>query len=190
MMCQKNPKSRGPLATSNRRKIEPVIPNSPCQTACLDTSTSLSSTRAIVVLLTHTVNLPIKLIRPGGSLGGAHGKSRRAGPAWRDTSSVGVGGPARLTFPLCINNGGDLPEAITEHTGASINIACSWGVHPRYQSGEAMTVRPCVQPGQLHEKAGVAEGYEAPDSDQSLDQADQDRRTAGRQCQKAGVSNC
>ena len=78
----------------------------------------------------------------------------------------------------------------------------------RGQSGEAMAVRPRLQlhselrpdvgsldeigpaesTGQLHEKAGVAGGYEALDSDQSSDQADQDGWATGPPCQKAGVS--
>ena len=53
-----------------------------------------------------------------------------------------------------------------------------------------MAVRPGLQPGQLHEKAGVARGYEALDSDQSSDQADQDGWATGTPCQKAGVSAC
>ena len=58
----------------------------------------------------------------------------------------------------------------------------------RGQSGEAMAVRPGLQPGQLHEEAGVAGGYEALDSDQSSDQVDQDGWATGTPCQKAGVS--
>ena len=50
-----------------------------------------------------------------------------------------------------------------------------------------MAVRPGLQPGQLPETAGIAGGYEALDPDQSSDQADQNRRTVGTPCQKAGV---
>ena len=60
----------------------------------------------------------------------------------------------------------------------------------RGQPGETMAVRPGLQPGQLHEKAGVAGGYEALDSDQSSDQADQDGWATGTPCQEAGVSAC
>jgi hypothetical protein len=55
-------------------------------------------------------------------------------------------------------------------------------------SGEAMAVRLGLHPGQLHENAGVSGGYEAPDSDQSSDQADQDGWATGTPCQEAGVS--
>ncbi len=58
----------------------------------------------------------------------------------------------------------------------------------RGQPGETMAVRPDLQPGQLYEKAGVAGGYEALDSDQSSDQADQDGWATGTPCQRAGVS--
>ncbi len=53
-----------------------------------------------------------------------------------------------------------------------------------------MAVRPGLQPGQLPEKAGIAGGYEALDSDQSSDQADQDGWATGTPCQEAGVSTC
>ncbi len=53
-----------------------------------------------------------------------------------------------------------------------------------------MAVRPGLQPGQLHEKAGVAEGYEALDSDQSSDQTDQDGWATGTPRKEAGVSAC
>ncbi len=60
----------------------------------------------------------------------------------------------------------------------------------RGQSGEAMAVRPGLQPRQLHEKAGVAGGYEALDSDQSSDQVDQDGWATGTPRKEAGVSAC
>ena len=60
----------------------------------------------------------------------------------------------------------------------------------RGQPGEAMAVRPDLQPGQLYEKAGVAGGYEALDSDQSSDQADQDGWATGTPRKEAGVSAC
>ena len=53
-----------------------------------------------------------------------------------------------------------------------------------------MAVRPGLQPGQLHEKAGVARGYEALGSDQSSDQVDQDGWATGAPCQEASVSAC
>ena len=53
-----------------------------------------------------------------------------------------------------------------------------------------MAVRPDLQPGQLYEKAGVAGGYEALDSDQSSDQADQDGWATGTPRKEAGVSAC
>ena len=46
----------------------------------------------------------------------------------------------------------------------------------RGQQGEAGTLRTGLQHGQLHEKAGVAGGYEALVADQSANQADQDGR--------------
>ena len=49
---------------------------------------------------------------------------------------------------------------------------------------------PDLQPGQLYEKAGVAGGYEALDSDQSSDQADQDGWATGTPRKEAGVSAC
>ena len=58
------------------------------------------------------------------------------------------------------------------------------------QPGETMAVRPDLQPGQLYEKAGVAGGYEALDSDQSSDQADQDGWATGTPRKEAGVSAC
>ena len=60
----------------------------------------------------------------------------------------------------------------------------------RGQPGEIMAVRPDLQPGQLLEKAGVAGGYEALDSDQSSDQADQDGWATGTPRKEAGVSAC
>ena len=60
----------------------------------------------------------------------------------------------------------------------------------RGQLGGAMAVRPDLQPGQLYEKAGVAGGYEALDSDQSSDQADQDGWATGTPRKEAGVSAC
>ena len=60
----------------------------------------------------------------------------------------------------------------------------------RGQPGETMAVRPDLQPGQLYEKAGVAGGYEALDSDQSSDQADQDGWATGTPRKEAGVSAC
>ena len=60
----------------------------------------------------------------------------------------------------------------------------------RGQPGETMAVRPDLQPGQLYEKAGVAGGYEALDSDQSSDQADQDGWAVGTPRKEAGVSAC
>ena len=42
-----------------------------------------------------------------------------------------------------------------------------------------VVVRPGLRPGQLPEKAGVAGGYEALDSDQPSDQADQDGWATG-----------
>ena len=63
--------------------------------------------------------------------------------------------------------------------------------------GETMAVRPDLQPGQLYEKAGVAGGkagvaggYEALDSEQSSDQADQDGWATGTPRKEAGVSAC
>ena len=47
-----------------------------------------------------------------------------------------------------------------------------------------------LQPGQLYEKAGVAGGYDALDSDQSSDQADQDGWATGTPRKEAGVSAC
>jgi len=47
-----------------------------------------------------------------------------------------------------------------------------------------MDIRPGLQPGQLHEKAGVAGGYEAPGSDQSSDQVDQDGWATGAHAQR------
>ena len=58
------------------------------------------------------------------------------------------------------------------------------------QPGETMAVRPDLQPGQLYEKAGVAGGYEALDSDQSSDQADQDGWATGTPRKEAGASAC
>ena len=60
----------------------------------------------------------------------------------------------------------------------------------RGQPGETMAVRPDLQPGQLYEKAGVAGGYEALDSEQSSDQADQDGWATGTPRKEAGVSAC
>ena len=60
----------------------------------------------------------------------------------------------------------------------------------RGQPGETMAVRPDLQPGQLYEKAGVGGGYEALDSDQSSDQADQDGWATGTPRKEAGVSAC
>ncbi len=60
----------------------------------------------------------------------------------------------------------------------------------RGQPGEAMAIRPGLQPGQLHEKAGVAGGYEALVADQSSDQADQDGWATGTPRKEAGVSAC
>ena len=60
----------------------------------------------------------------------------------------------------------------------------------RGQPGETMAVRPDLQPGQLYEKAGVAGGYEALDSDQSSDQADQGGWATGTPRKEAGVSAC
>ena len=57
----------------------------------------------------------------------------------------------------------------------------------RGQPGETIAVRPDLQPGQLYEKAGVAGGYEALDSDQSSDQADQDGWATGAPCQEASI---
>ncbi len=51
-----------------------------------------------------------------------------------------------------------------------------------------LTARPGLQPGQLHEKAGVAGGYEALDTDQVSDQAEQNGWATGTPCQEAGVS--
>ncbi len=53
-----------------------------------------------------------------------------------------------------------------------------------------MAVRPGLKPGQLPEKAGIAGGFEVLDPDQSSDQADQNRKSAGSPCQNAGVSAC
>ncbi len=58
----------------------------------------------------------------------------------------------------------------------------------RGQSGQAGVVRTGLQLGQLHAKAGLTRGNEALVADQSSDQDDQDRRTIGTPCQKAGVS--
>ena len=60
----------------------------------------------------------------------------------------------------------------------------------RGQPGETMAVRSGVQSGKLHEKAGVAGGYEALDSDQSSDLADQDGWATGTPRKEAGVSAC
>ena len=61
---------------------------------------------------------------------------------------------------------------------------------PGGQPSETMAVRPDLQPGQLYEKAGVAGGYEALDSEQSSDQADQDGWATGTPRKEAGVSAC
>ena len=47
-----------------------------------------------------------------------------------------------------------------------------------------------LQLGQLHEKASLTGGNEALVVDQSADQDDQDWRTVGAPCRKAGVSAC
>ena len=60
----------------------------------------------------------------------------------------------------------------------------------RIQPGDAVAVHTCLQPGQLHEKVGLAGGSEALDPDQASDQADQNRWTADTLCQEAGVSAC
>ena len=60
----------------------------------------------------------------------------------------------------------------------------------RGQSGQAGAIRTGLQLGQLHAQAGLTRGDEAPVADQSSDQDDQDRRTVGAPCQKAGVSAC
>jgi len=60
----------------------------------------------------------------------------------------------------------------------------------RGQPGETISVRPDLQPGQLYEKAGVAGGFEAVDSGQSSDQADQDGWATGTPRKEAGVSAC
>ena len=60
----------------------------------------------------------------------------------------------------------------------------------RGQSGQAGVVRTGLQLGQLHEKASLAGGNEALVVDQSADQDDQDWRTVGAPCRKAGVSAC
>ena len=60
----------------------------------------------------------------------------------------------------------------------------------RGQSGQAGVVRTGLQLGQLHEKASLTGGNEALVVDQSADQDDQDWRTVGAPCQKAGVSAC
>ena len=60
----------------------------------------------------------------------------------------------------------------------------------RGQSGQAGVVRTGLQPGQLHEKASLTGGNEALVVDQSADQDDQDWRTVGAPCRKAGVSAC
>ena len=57
----------------------------------------------------------------------------------------------------------------------------------RGQQGEAGTLRTGLQHGQLHEKAGVAGGYEALVADQSANQADQDGRAVGAPYQKVGI---
>jgi hypothetical protein len=49
----------------------------------------------------------------------------------------------------------------------------------RSQPGKARAVRTGLQPGQLHEKAGLAGGDEALVADQSSDPADQDGRATG-----------
>ena len=53
-----------------------------------------------------------------------------------------------------------------------------------------MAVPPGLQPGQHPEKAGVAGGNDALDSDQSSDQADQDGWATGTPRKKASVSTC
>src|ERR671918_803936 len=60
----------------------------------------------------------------------------------------------------------------------------------RCQPGKALVVHSGLQPGQLHEKAGLAGGDEALVADQSSDPADQDGRATGPTCQEAGVSAC
>ena len=60
----------------------------------------------------------------------------------------------------------------------------------RGQSGQAGVVRTGLQLGQLHEKASLTGGNEALVVDQSADQDDQDWRTVGAPCRKAGVSAC
>ena len=64
----------------------------------------------------------------------------------------------------------------------------------RGQSGQAGVVRTGLQLGQLHEKASLTGGNEALVEalvvDQSADQDDQDWRTVGAPCRKAGVSAC
>ena len=60
----------------------------------------------------------------------------------------------------------------------------------RGQSGQAGVVRTGLQLGQLHEKPSLTGGNEALVVDQSADQDDQDWRTVGAPCRKAGVSAC
>jgi len=68
-------------------------------------------------------------------------------------------------------------------------LATSYQTASTPSSPQPTTTGACLrQPGRLHEKAGVAPGYEALDSDQSSDQADQDGWATGPPCQKAGVS--
>jgi hypothetical protein len=58
----------------------------------------------------------------------------------------------------------------------------------RSQPGEVVVVHSSLQPGQLHEEAGVARVGEALVADQSSNQDDQDRGTASATCPSAGVS--
>ena len=57
----------------------------------------------------------------------------------------------------------------------------------RGQPGEVGTVRIGLQPGKLHEEAGVTGVDETLVADQSSDQDDQNRRTVGAPCQKVGI---
>ena len=61
---------------------------------------------------------------------------------------------------------------------------------PVSTSFQAGVVRTGLQLGQLHEKASLTGGNEALVVDQSADQDDQDWRTVGAPCRKAGVSAC